>query len=198
MNSSNDSMNNPQSFLNDSYMMPEDIEVSDDSSNDNMSNGGTKASGLLREQDRFLPICNIVKIMKKAIPENGKIAKDARECIQECVSEFISFITSEAIDRSHEENRKTVNGDDILHAMNVLGFENYIEPLSLYLYKYRESTKSDRNLIYQNDVNTILFEDSSGDFKPPLNGNVTDILGSNAADDPVMYYQGNQSGGFNL
>ena len=29
----------------------------------------------------------------------GKIAKDARECAQECVSEFISFITSEASDR---------------------------------------------------------------------------------------------------
>lgn len=76
--------------------------------------------------------------MKKAIPENGKIAKDARECIQECVSEFISFITSEAIDRSHSENRKTVNGDDILHAMQTLGFDNYVAPLTMYLQKYRE------------------------------------------------------------
>ena len=33
--------------------------------------------------------------MKKALPENAKIAKDAKECVQECVSEFISFITSE-------------------------------------------------------------------------------------------------------
>lgn len=33
---------------------------------------------MLREQDRFLPIANIAKIMKRAIPENGKIAKDAR------------------------------------------------------------------------------------------------------------------------
>ena len=33
--------------------------------------------------------------MKKALPENGKIAKDAKETVQECVSEFISFITSE-------------------------------------------------------------------------------------------------------
>lgn len=27
----------------------------------------------LREQDRFLPIANIAKIMKRAIPENGKV-----------------------------------------------------------------------------------------------------------------------------
>ena len=28
----------------------------------------------LREQDRFLPIANIAKIMKRAIPENGKVS----------------------------------------------------------------------------------------------------------------------------
>lgn len=33
--------------------------------------------------------------MKKALPGNAKIAKDAKETVQECVSEFISFITSE-------------------------------------------------------------------------------------------------------
>lgn len=114
----------------------------------------------LREQDRFLPIANVAKIMKKAIPETGKvnnkvgmslelnslcfrksylqIAKDARECVQECVSEFISFITSEASDRCHMEKRKTINGEDILFAMSSLGFDNYVEPLKIYLQKYRE------------------------------------------------------------
>ena len=33
--------------------------------------------------------------MKNALPENAKVAKEAKECMQECVSEFISFITSE-------------------------------------------------------------------------------------------------------
>lgn len=35
--------------------------------------------------------------MKTALPENAKIAKEAKECMQECVSEFISFITSEGM-----------------------------------------------------------------------------------------------------
>ena len=52
-------------------------------------------SGAAREQDRYLPIANISRIMKKALPPNGKIAKDAKDTMQECVSEFISFITSE-------------------------------------------------------------------------------------------------------
>ncbi|XP_060535951.1 nuclear transcription factor Y subunit beta [Cylas formicarius] len=120
-------------------------ENTDDSNHD-----GDKMGAPLREQDRFLPIANVAKIMKKAIPENGKvnskIAKDARECVQECVSEFISFITSEASDRCHMEKRKTINGEDILFAMSTLGFDNYVEPLKLYLQKYREAVKSDKNL----------------------------------------------------
>lgn len=100
----------------------------------------------LREQDRFLPIANVARIMKKSIPNTGKIAKDAKECVQECVSEFISFITSEASERCHQEKRKTINGEDILFAMSTLGFDNYVEPLKVYLQKYRESTKGDKVL----------------------------------------------------
>ena len=39
----------------------------------------------------------VARIMKSALPENAKIAKEAKECMQECVSEFISFITSEGM-----------------------------------------------------------------------------------------------------
>ena len=49
-----------------------------------------------RKQDyHLLPMANISRIMIQATPIHGKIAKDSRESIQECVSEFISFITSE-------------------------------------------------------------------------------------------------------
>jgi len=49
----------------------------------------------IRIQDRFLPIANVARIMKRALPKNAKVAKEAKETVQECVSEFISFITSE-------------------------------------------------------------------------------------------------------
>ncbi|VDD74177.1 unnamed protein product [Mesocestoides corti] len=113
----------------------------------------------LREQDRFLPIANVSKIMKRAIPPNGKVAKDAKECVQECVSEFISFITSEyvrvivlpvyarAAERCQNEKRKTINGEDLLWAMNALGFENYVEPLKTFLVKYRDAIKIDSTII---------------------------------------------------
>ncbi|KAJ1286096.1 hypothetical protein BS78_03G327000 [Paspalum vaginatum] len=107
--------------------------MADDSGNQEGGGGGG-----VREQDRFLPIANISRIMKKAVPANGKIAKDAKETLQECVSEFISFVTSEASDKCQKEKRKTINGDDLLWAMATLGFEEYVDPLKTYLQKYRE------------------------------------------------------------
>ncbi|KAL5711243.1 Nuclear transcription factor Y subunit B-8 [Ranunculus cassubicifolius] len=102
------------------------------------SGGDQSPRSNVREQDRYLPIANISRIMKKALPANGKIAKDAKETVLECVSEFISFITSEASDKCQREKRKTINGDDLLWAMATLGFEDYIDPLKVYLNRYRE------------------------------------------------------------
>ncbi|CAN0875095.1 Nuclear transcription factor Y subunit B-8 [Linum grandiflorum] len=101
----------------------------------NMSAGGISSP---REQDRFLPIANVSRIMKKALPANAKISKDAKETVQECVSEFISFITGEASDKCQRERRKTINGDDLLWAMTTLGFEDYVDPLKVYLQRFRE------------------------------------------------------------
>ncbi|KAJ0623156.1 putative transcription factor Hap3/NF-YB family [Helianthus annuus] len=103
--------------------------------------GGSHESGVdpsprssnVREQDRFFPIANTSRVMKKGLPADDKIAKDAKETVQECVSEFISLITSEANDKCQREKRKTVNDDDFLWAMATLGFEDYIEPLNSYL-----------------------------------------------------------------
>ncbi|XP_054163117.1 uncharacterized protein LOC128960959 [Oppia nitens] len=142
------------SFLNTSsqqYIVhPSDNTDGDDSQmgmgspDEHSDNGDRDMVEPLREQDRFLPIANVARIMKEAIPKSGKIAKDAKECVQECVSEFVSFITSEASDRCHQEKRKTINGEDILFAMSTLGFDNYVDPLKLYLQKYREAMKGEK------------------------------------------------------
>ncbi|KAG5032948.1 hypothetical protein JHK85_016930 [Glycine max] len=69
-----------------------------DSDNDSggAHNGGNGVKLLPREQDRFLPIANVSRIMKKALPANVKISKYAKETVQECVSTFINFITGNA------------------------------------------------------------------------------------------------------
>ena len=52
---------------------------------------------------------------------------------------FVSFfLVIRASDKCQKEKRKTVNGEDLLWAMATLGFEDYLEPLKVYLARYRE------------------------------------------------------------
>ncbi|GAB4851267.1 hypothetical protein Ancab_030562 [Ancistrocladus abbreviatus] len=118
----------------------------------------------IREQDRLLPIANVGRIMKQILPANAKISKEAKESMQECVSEFIAFVTGEASDKCRRERRKTVNGDDVCWALGNLGFDDYAVALRRYLQRFRDlegehrvnssqdskatssSTQEDRNL----------------------------------------------------
>ncbi|MCO5553400.1 hypothetical protein L7F22_006921 [Adiantum nelumboides] len=128
---------------------PESGHQSDDESGGHYGGGHDS----VREQDRLLPIANVSRIMKKALPANAKISKEAKETVQECVSEFISFITGEASDKCQREKRKTVNGDDLLWAMGTLGFEDYLEPLKAYLLKYREIEGERASMAKQSEQN---------------------------------------------
>ncbi|KAL0916283.1 hypothetical protein M5K25_013779 [Dendrobium thyrsiflorum] len=113
--------------------------------NDNGSGAGNQCT--VREQDRFMPIANVIRIMRKVLPTHAKISDDAKETIQECVSEYISFITSEANERCQREQRKTITAEDVLWAMSKLGFDDYVEPLSVYLQRYREHEGDHRGSI---------------------------------------------------
>uniref|UniRef100_A0A1I7W9W7 Adenosine kinase n=1 Tax=Heterorhabditis bacteriophora TaxID=37862 RepID=A0A1I7W9W7_HETBA len=73
--------------------------ISDSSTSNGLDQDDIRSGSIILDQERFLPIANVARVMKRMIPSTGKIAKDAKECVQECVSEFISFITSEASDK---------------------------------------------------------------------------------------------------
>ncbi|XP_057728278.1 nuclear transcription factor Y subunit B-5-like [Arachis stenosperma] len=92
----------------------------------------------IKEQEKLVPIANVGRIMKQILPHNAKVSKEAKETMQECVSEFISFVTSEASDKCRKERRKTVNGDDICFALASLGFDDYAHPITRYLQRFRE------------------------------------------------------------
>ena len=44
-----------------------------------------------------------------------------------------------------QEKRKTITGEDLIWAMGNLGFDNYLDPLKVYLHRYRESMKGDKS-----------------------------------------------------
>lgn len=110
------------------------IDINDRNTTERPGGGG----GWVREQDRYMPIANVIRIMRRVLPAHAKISDDAKETIQECVSEYISFITGEANDRCQQEQRKTITAEDVLWAMGKLGFDDYVEPLTIFLSRYRE------------------------------------------------------------
>ncbi|XP_066374448.1 nuclear transcription factor Y subunit B-6-like [Miscanthus floridulus] len=99
----------------------------------------TESAMMIREQDRLMPVAKVSRIMRQVLPPYAKISDDAKEVIQECVSEFISFVTGEANERCHTERRKTVTSEDIVWAMNHLGFDDYVAPVGTFLQRMRES-----------------------------------------------------------
>jgi histone H3/H4 len=80
----------------------------------------------VREQDRFLPIANVAKVMKVMTRQlschgHAKIAHDAKMAMQEMVTEFICFVMSEANDQAVRDKRKTVTGSDIANTCRDMG-----------------------------------------------------------------------------
>ncbi|CAK9148871.1 unnamed protein product [Ilex paraguariensis] len=114
------------------------MTIEEETENSKGNNGDTSSRRPMNEQDQFMPIANVIRIMRRLLPPHAKIADDAKETIQQCVSEYISFITAEANDRCRREQRKTITAEDVLWAMSKLGFDNYMQPLTLYLNRYRQ------------------------------------------------------------
>ncbi|CAO3565943.1 unnamed protein product [Mortierella alpina] len=69
-----------------------------------------------------------------------------RQQLYNIIDVYLLLFSAEPIasDRCQLEKRKTINGEDILWAMQSLGFENYGEALKIYLAKYRETMKIER------------------------------------------------------
>ncbi|CAN6802422.1 unnamed protein product [Brassica oleracea] len=129
------------------FLMAEgSMQLAEPNQTNKTANGGEEEC-TVREQDRFMPIANVIRIMRRILPAHAKISDDSKETIQECVSEYNSFITGEANERCQREQRKTITAEDVLWAMSKLGFDDYIEPLTLYLHRYRE-LEGDRGVGY--------------------------------------------------
>lgn len=90
----------------------------------------------LREQDRLLPVSNVFHLVSSQLPANVKVSKDAKIFMQEVISEFIGFVTSEANDVCLFNKQKAISGADIITALQNLGMpfilysHSLVSPLS--------------------------------------------------------------------
>jgi nuclear transcription Y subunit beta len=92
----------------------------------------------IREKGRLIPIASLVRVMRRVLPPQAKVSDDSKELMQECVSEFISFVTGEANEWCQGDHRTTVTGEDVIWAMVRLGFDDYVTALRAYVRRMLE------------------------------------------------------------
>ena len=69
--------------------------------------------------------------MRQSLPKQTKITDEAKETVNECATEFIHLITSEACEIAANDKRRVIRGDDLLQALYNMGFDRYLENLEL-------------------------------------------------------------------
>ncbi|KAK7333350.1 hypothetical protein VNO80_30118 [Phaseolus coccineus] len=84
-----------------------------------------------------MPITNVTKIMRKFLPNNAKVSDGAKEMIQLSATYYITFVTKKAKEKCLSEYRKIMNADDLLWAIENVGFDDYIGPLGTFLQRCR-------------------------------------------------------------
>eukprot|EP00049_Salpingoeca_infusionum_P005843 m.97784 g.97784 ORF g.97784 m.97784 type:complete len:197 (-) comp13110_c0_seq16:231-821(-) len=86
---------------------------------------------------RLLPMHNVEKVMRSAIPQEFQLSRWTKLLMQEAASEFISFVASEAADPKLGCTG-VMSCEDVLRALNSLGFEHMVSPLSQYTAQCRQ------------------------------------------------------------
>ena len=64
--------------------------------------------------------------------------------MQECATEFLTFVTSEAQSICSEAGRKTITADDVLTGLKNLGFDEYHEMVLWYYKRYKDAEISEK------------------------------------------------------
>ena len=74
----------------------------------------------------------VTNIMKRILPSHMAIDPAAAELVTDCMLEFASSMSFEALGVAGQEGRAAVVGKDFETAVRLLGFEDYADPISEY------------------------------------------------------------------
>lgn len=76
------------------------------------------------DDELTLPRASINKIIKEIVP-SVRVANESRELLLNCCSEFIHLLSSEANEVCNLRNKKTINAEHVLEALDRLGFNDF-------------------------------------------------------------------------
>ncbi|XP_053200322.1 protein Dr1-like [Panonychus citri] len=79
----------------------------------------------MEEEELSLPRAAMNKLIKEVLPEI-RVANDSREVILNLGKEFIRLITKQANEICEENQKRTMSGEHVLHALKKMGLNDYI------------------------------------------------------------------------
>ena len=117
-----------------------------------------------RQYRIFMPYRNIDHIMRSVLPRDFKVQQETKELMQVILTEFVLFITTDAIERVKENNRVAVQGGDVLEALEALGYGHYTPVLRELKAKYSQ-TKAivKEESMRKKEEGSVKIEEAKGD-----------------------------------
>ncbi|CAH1244708.1 NFYB [Branchiostoma lanceolatum] len=96
-------------------------------------------------EDLNLPNAVITRIIKDALPDGVNVSKEARSAISRAASVFVLYATSCANNFALKGKRKTLNGTDVIAAVQEMEFEQFLDQLkdSWEAFKKEQKDKKD-------------------------------------------------------
>lgn len=97
-----------------------------------------------RIEDLNLPMANVARLMKDALPPQVSVTKEARSALTRAASVFILYLTTTASGNASNKKLKTLQAQHIFEALEEIEFEHFVGPLKEFLEQYRASQKEKR------------------------------------------------------
>lgn len=86
-----------------------------------------------------LPVGSVTKILKSHIPDGLTVSADAKQRLTKAASVFVLYLASTAHDHSRDRKRMTIQGDDVLSALDDIGLPLVTETVEAYADSLRDA-----------------------------------------------------------
>ncbi|XP_054161921.1 DNA polymerase epsilon subunit 3-like [Oppia nitens] len=97
-----------------------------------------------KPDDFNMPVNNIAAIIKECLPNGVTVSQDVRSAVSRSASIFILYVTTCANSIANEHKRKTLTPNDIIEAINQIGFNEFTDELQE-LYKSLQKGKQNKD-----------------------------------------------------
>lgn len=88
------------------------------------------------DADAALPRTTVLKLAREALPADVRISVETQDVLLECSSEFVKLLATQANEVSCRLQKKTVQPEHVVAALEELGFSDMVEDIREHLVEW--------------------------------------------------------------